>query len=93
MLLGVLRMPINYVGGPLSPVAQLVSRARQAADRIESDAAKIDDLLAALTACEHELHAVLRSISTNSMHFDGDEFHERLALSRAAIARATGGVP
>ena len=41
MLLGVLRMPIDYVGGPLSPVAQLVSRAREAANRIESDTARI----------------------------------------------------
>lgn len=42
MLLGVLRMPIEYVGGPLSPMAQLVARAREAADRIESDAATIE---------------------------------------------------
>lgn len=41
MLLGVLRMPIEYVGGPLSPIAQLVVRAREAADRIEADAATI----------------------------------------------------
>ena len=41
MLLGVLRMPIEYVGGPLSPMAQFVSRAREAADRIEADAATI----------------------------------------------------
>lgn len=41
MLLGVLRMPVEYVGGPLSPIAQLVGRAREAADRIEADAATI----------------------------------------------------
>jgi hypothetical protein len=41
MLLGVLRMPIEYGGGPLSPMAQFVSRAREAADRIESDAAEL----------------------------------------------------
>ena len=41
MLLGVLRMPIEYAGGPLSPIAQLVGRAREAADRIEADAASI----------------------------------------------------
>lgn len=41
MLLGVLRMPVEYVGGPLSPIAQLVCRAREAADRIEADAATI----------------------------------------------------
>jgi len=41
MLLGVLRMPIDYVGAPLSPMAQLVARAREAADRIEADAATI----------------------------------------------------
>ena len=48
------------------------------------------DLLAALIACEHELLAVLRSINTDSVHFDGDEFHERLKASRAAIAKAEG---
>lgn len=48
MLLGVLRMPIEYVGAPLSPMAQFVSRAREAADRIEADAAEIERLRAAL---------------------------------------------
>ena len=46
MLLGVLRMPISYVGGPLSPMAQFVARAREAADRISSDADKITELRA-----------------------------------------------
>ena len=41
MLLGVLRMPVEYTGSPLSPLSQLVARAREAADRIEADAATI----------------------------------------------------
>ena len=41
MLLGVLRMPIEYAGGPLSPSAPVVGRAREAADRIDADAASI----------------------------------------------------
>ncbi|MFY7866913.1 hypothetical protein [Roseateles sp.] len=51
--MGVLRMPIDYVGGPLSPMSpmsQLVARAREAADRIESDAAEILRLRAKLAA-------------------------------------------
>jgi hypothetical protein len=50
MLLGVLRMPIEVEGGPLSPMAQLVERARAAADRIEADAKRIAELEAALAA-------------------------------------------
>jgi hypothetical protein len=41
MLLGVLRMPMPENPDPLT-LAQFVSRARQAADRIEADAAKLD---------------------------------------------------
>ena len=41
MLLGVLRMPIEVPGGPLSALAQFVGRARESADRIEADAASI----------------------------------------------------
>jgi hypothetical protein len=48
------------------------------------------DLLEALVACKHELEAVLRSINTDSVHFDGDEFHERMHNASAAIAKATG---
>lgn len=81
MLLGVLRMPIDYVGGPLSPVAQLVSRARQAADRIESDAAKIDDLLAALKSARDELMGLPRSLAYEFTHLPSIE---------AAIAKAEG---
>jgi len=81
MLLGVLRMPIDYVGGPLSPVAQLVSRARQAADRIESDAAKIDDLLAALKSARDELMGLPRSLGYEFTHLPSIE---------AAIAKAEG---
>ncbi len=79
MLLGVLRMPIDYVGGPLSPVAQLVSRARQAADRIESDAVVIADLLAAL-----------KEAADYTRHPDYDwpvEFSRQVS---AAIAKAEG---
>lgn len=53
MLLGVLRMPIEFNPAPLSQMAQFVSRAREAADRIEElqrqlDAkqAEIDGLMA-----------------------------------------------
>lgn len=49
MLLGVLRMPIDDLP-PLSPLAQLVDRAREAADRIESDAAEIKRLRAEVEA-------------------------------------------
>ena len=42
MLLAVLRMPVEHDGGPWSPVGQLISRARQSADRIEADAAARD---------------------------------------------------
>jgi hypothetical protein len=48
MLLGVLRMPLDYVGGPLSPMAQFVNRAREAADRIEADAERIEEMERAL---------------------------------------------
>jgi len=54
MLLGVLRMPIEYDGGPLSPIAQLVGRARQAADRIESDAAEIERLRSELAKANEQ---------------------------------------
>ena len=46
---------------------------------------EIDRLRAALRACAQELEAVLRSINTDSVHFDGDEFHERLQAARAAL--------
>ena len=52
--------------------------------------ASAPDLLAALRDCVLELEAVLRSIDANSVHFDGDAFHERLTFARAAIAKATG---
>jgi hypothetical protein len=47
MLLGVLRMPVPY---PVDAMwlHQFVDRARQAADRIEADAAEIERLRAAL---------------------------------------------
>jgi len=45
MLIGVLRMPIPDNPDPLT-LNQFVSRARQAADRIESDAAKLKELSA-----------------------------------------------
>ena len=48
------------------------------------------DLLVALRDCVLEFEAVLRSIDDDAVHFDGDEFHERLTLARAAIAKATG---
>jgi hypothetical protein len=41
MLLGVLRMPMPEYPDPLT-LRQFVDRARQAADRIEADAAKLD---------------------------------------------------
>ncbi len=53
MLLGVLRMPL-----PPNPdattMAQFVSRARQAADRIEADAAEIERLRNVLTEIAEE---------------------------------------
>ena len=47
MLLGVLRMPIDPNSGPVA-LTQFFARAREAADRIESDAAEIERLRAAL---------------------------------------------
>ena len=58
MLLGVLRMPLEVDGGPLSPMAQLVQRARQAADRIEADAAGIARLTAEVAASQADAQAL-----------------------------------
>jgi hypothetical protein len=60
MLLGVLRMPVEYQGGTLSPMAQFVSRAREAADRIEADDARI----AALVAERDNLNRALTAAKT-----------------------------
>ena len=49
MLLGVLRMPLPSPVDPLT-LAQFVGRARQAASRIEADAAEIERLRDALEA-------------------------------------------
>ena len=50
MLIGVLRMPMDDAG-PLD-VFQYVARGRQAADRIEADAAEIERLRAQVAALE-----------------------------------------
>lgn len=49
MLLGVLRMPMDYLQPDLQ-LLQFIDRARQAADRIEADAARIAELEAELAA-------------------------------------------
>lgn len=61
MLLGVLRMPIGDNPDPLV-LRQLVDRARQAADRIESDAAELARLRAAAAenALEHAVKLLCR---------------------------------
>lgn len=58
MLLGILRMPIEY-SDTLS-VMQLVGRARQAADRIEEDAEEIE-----------RLRSELAKANEQSKNFDG----------------------
>lgn len=59
MLLGVLRMPIKTHNGPLSPLAQFVARAREAADRIEADAERIRALEAERDQLRAQLKAAL----------------------------------
>ena len=46
---------------------------------------EIERLRAALKGCAQELEAVLRSCNADTVHFDGDEFHERLRAARAAL--------
>lgn len=62
MLLGVLRMPVTHEGGPLSPMAQLISRAHEAADRIEADAS----LLAAWQSSRQMFVARLENMQQNN---------------------------
>jgi hypothetical protein len=85
MLLGVLRMPVNYVGGPLSPMAQLVARAREAADRIESDAIELARLRAEndklRTACESAREALSELIDPLPRPGQDDPLMERINRS------------
>ena len=90
----------RYVGpssdGGAPSVAIIPARASRSDAEQAANAkliASAPDLLAALRDCEHELEAVLRSINTECVHFDGDEFHDRLGKARAAISRATGEQP
>jgi hypothetical protein len=81
MLLGVLRMPIAHDGGPMSPIGQLVFRAREAADRIEQDAAELERLRAENDA--------LREVLVNVMDrlVDRHETDEAAVNARAALAQ------
>jgi hypothetical protein len=54
MLIGVLRMPMPDEPDPMT-LRQFVSRARQAADRIEADGAEIERLRAALTLAANRM--------------------------------------
>ena len=79
MLLGVLRMPVNE-NDPMC-MAQFVSRAREAADRIESDA----DEITRLQAENEALREGMRKVNATS------ERHERemyLAKDEAEALRA-----
>ena len=57
MLLGVLRMPLPDNPDPLT-LAQLAGRAREAADRIERDAAEIERLRAGIQSLAEPLRDV-----------------------------------
>ena len=48
------------------------------------------DLLEALQDLHAEMLAVLRSINAEMIHYDGDEFHERLGKATDAICKAIG---
>ena len=53
MLLGVLRMPMDFPFDELTHI-QVVSRCREAADRIESDTRRIEDLERQLAECQQD---------------------------------------
>ena len=55
MLIGILRMPVDMVAGDPLTLHQFCWRARQAADRIESDAKVIESLAAQLAAAQSRL--------------------------------------
>lgn len=56
MLLGVLRMPVTTSSEPLT-LSQFIGRAREAADRIEADADKIQQLQARVLELEAQCEA------------------------------------
>ena len=92
MLLGVLRMPEEMItGSPLSLV-QFINRAREAADRIESDATLITELLDTLRLMMDW------SAGISDEYLDGDpelrlQYREDRQAARDLIAKATGAQP
>ena len=83
MLLGVLRMPVPY---PVDAMwlHQFVDRARQAADRIEADAAEIERLRAALTLAANRLDLL-------ALDYDYNTTRRNIADDWAKEARAASG--
>jgi hypothetical protein len=84
MLLVVLRMPMSIETWEEDPVAvaQFIATARGAADRIERDAATIQELV-----------EIIRLLTEKGVKQDtGLGWNERLRMARDARARALGGI-
>jgi hypothetical protein len=57
-----------------------------AAAMLRAQHAAIRQLRTALQWSAREMHSILWDINKGQMPFDGDSFHETLALSKAALA-------
>jgi len=70
---------------------KITSREQVLYSFIEKLEAEKKELLEALKGLHAEMRYVLRSINADKVHYDGDEFHERLGAATDAITRATKG--